>query len=198
MPFIIATILGGIIGLLRGGQLNNLTHLPLRWPSLPLLALGLQVYVLYGPGREEVRPFSLPALLILASYGLLFVAVLANRRLPGMAWLGLGTALNFLVILANGGWMPVTAELLATAGFVNTPTAIAPGQRVVFSKDVVMVSQEMHLRWLSDLFVVPEAGPFTMVFSPGDALMMLGLFILVQAGMLTPRGQALESADHTV
>jgi hypothetical protein len=198
MPFIIATILGGIVGLLRGGQLNNLTHLPLRWPALPLLALGLQVYVLYGPGREEARPFSLPALLILASYGLLFMAVLANRRLPGMAWLGVGTALNFLVILANGGWMPVTAELLATAGFVNAPAAVAPGQRVMFSKDVVMVGQEMNLSWLSDLFVVPKAGPFTMLFSPGDVLMMVGLFSLVQRGMLNPTRQALESADHAV
>jgi hypothetical protein len=198
MPFIIATILGGMVGLLRGGQPNNLTHLPLRWPALPLLALGLQICVLYGPGREEARPLSLPALLILSSYALLFVAVLANRHLPGMVWLGLGTALNFLVILANGGWMPVTAELLATAGFVNTPTAIALGQRVVFSKDVVMVSQEMHLSWLSDRFVVPKAGLFTMVFSLGDVLMMFGLFILVQAGMLNPRGQALGSADHAV
>jgi hypothetical protein len=198
MPFIIAAILGGIVGLLRGGQFNNLTHLPIRWSALPLLALGFQIYVLYGPGREEAGRFGLPALLILASYGLLFVAVLVNRRLPGMMWLGLGSALNFLVILANGGWMPVTAELLATAGFVNTPEAVVPGQRVLFSKDVVMVSQEMHLGWLSDRFVLPKAGPFTMVFSAGDVLMMLGLFRVVQAGMLNLVGQALENADHAV
>lgn len=198
MPFIIAAVLGGIVGLLRGGRFYNLTHLPIRWSALPFLALAFQIYVLYGPGREEAGRFSLPALLILASFGLLFVAVLANRRLPGMMWLGLGSALNFLVILANGGWMPVTAELLATAGFVNTPAAVVPGQRVLFSKDVVMVSQEMHLSWLSDRFVLPKAGPFTMVFSAGDVLMMLGLFRVVQAGMHNLAGQTPKNADHAV
>jgi hypothetical protein len=198
MPFIIATILGGIVGLLRGGRFYNLTHLPIRWSALPLLAVGLQVYVLFGPGREEAGRFSVPALLILASYGLLFAAFVANRRLPGMMWLGLGSALNFLVILANGGWMPVTAELLAVAGFVNTPATVVRGQRVLFSKDVVMVSQEMNLSWLSDRFVLPKAGPLTMVFSAGDVLMMLGLFCVVQAGMLNPAGQALENADQAI
>jgi hypothetical protein len=198
VPFIVAGLLGGAVALLRGGRLSNLTKLSLRLSALPLLALGLQIYVIYGPARVEARPFSFPALLILASYGLLLVAVLTNRQLPGMAWLGLGVALNFAVILVNGGWMPVTAELLATAGFVDTPSAIAPGERVLFTKDVVMVGQEIHLRWLSDLLVIPKAGLFSAVFSLGDALMMVGLFRLIQAGMMHQVEGSLHSTEHVV
>ena len=112
------------------------------------------------------------------------IAVLANLHIPGMVWLGLGAALNFLVMLVNGGWMPVLAQSLVTAGFIDTPSAVELGQRVSATKDVVMTSQGTHLLWLSDLFVIPKAGIFSAVFSAGDALMMLGLFRVLQAGMM--------------
>jgi len=190
VPFIITSLISGGVALLRGGRLANLTDLTIRWSALPLLALGLQVLVLYGPGKEDADPFSVSALLILGSYALLMVAVWANRHLPGMIWLGLGAALNFLVILVNGGWMPVLAQSLVSAGFIETPSAIDLGQRVWATKDVVMTSQRTHLLWLSDVLVIPKAGIFSAVFSVGDVLMMLGLFRLIQAGMIDQAGQA--------
>ncbi len=190
MLFITAILLSGAIALVRGGRLNNLTDLSIRWSALPLLAVGLQIFVVYGLGNEEACSFSLPALLILASYVLLLITMMANRTLPGMAWLGLGAALNFLVMLVNGGWMPVTAELLVTAGFIDTPSAVRPGLRIQASKDVVMISSETHLRWLSDVLVIPKAGLFSVVFSAGDVLMIFGLFRLIQHAMLNQTDQA--------
>jgi hypothetical protein len=184
MPFITVAVLSGAIGLIRGGRLRNLSYLSIRWSALPLLALGLQVIVIYGPGREDARPFGVPALLILGSYGLVMATVLANWRLPGMVLLGLGAALNFLVILLNGGWMPVTPELLVASGLMSSPTAFEPGQRVPFSKDVIVDGHAGHARWLSDIFMIPRAGLFSAVFSIGDALMMVGLFSLIQHGIM--------------
>jgi hypothetical protein len=46
-----------------------------------------------------------------------------------------------------------------------------------------MASHEIHLRWLSDVFVIPKAGLFTTIFSMGDTSMLLGLFRLIQANM---------------
>ena len=196
MLFIVAALLGGAFGLLRGGHLSSLTDLSLRWSALPLLAVGLQAFVLYGPGKAEAGPFTVPALVILASFGLLLITVLVNLRLPGMAWLGLGAALNLLVMVANGGWMPVTSDLLAAAGFVDTPSAILPGQRVFASKDVVAVSQEIHLRWLSDLFIIPKLGVLSAVFSVGDVVMMLGLFQLIQVSITKQSGRASQQIDR--
>jgi hypothetical protein len=184
VPFIIAALFGGGVALLRGGRLSNLSGLSLRRSGLPIVALGLQILALYGPGREDARPFGVPAILILASYGLLLVTVLANRQLPGIAWLGLGAALNLLVILANSGWMPVTAKSLAVAGFIESPSAVVSGQRMLGSKDMIQVGHEINLRWLSDRFIVPQAGLLTAVFSLGDILMMFGLFLLIQAGVV--------------
>jgi hypothetical protein len=194
MLFIVTAVFSGAIGLIRGGRLGNLTELAIRCSALPLIALGLQVFVIYGPGKEDARPFGVSAVLILGSYALLLVAVLVNWRLPGMALIGLGAALNLLVILVNGGWMPVTAEHLAASGIVTTSAAIQPRQRVPFSKDVVIDSHAGHLRWLSDVFVIPKAGMFSTVFSLGDILMVLGLFWLIQFGMV----KGARRTDHIV
>ncbi len=187
MPFLIAAFLGGAVGLIRGGRFGNLARLTFRWSALVLLALGLQIFVIYGPGKLDARPYSFSALLILSSYGLLMVAVGANWQIPGMLFLGLGAALNFLVILVNGGWMPVTADHLAVSGLFSS-TSLALGQRVLYSKDLIVASQETHLRWLSDVFVIPRAGLLSMVFSTGDVLMMLGLFWLIQFAMMDETG----------
>jgi hypothetical protein len=184
--FIISCVFGVGAALLRGGRLSNLSKLSVRWSALPLLALTLQFYVLYGPGKDDADRFGFSALLILGSYVLLLGVAMVNHHLPGMVWLGLGVALNFFVILSNGGWMPVTSGLLVKAGYIDTPDAVVVGQRAWASKDVVMASQDIRLRWLSDLFVIPRAGIFSAVFSAGDALMMLGLFLLIQAGMMEP------------
>jgi hypothetical protein len=196
VPFVIAALLGGGLARLRGGRLSNLTNLAIRWSALPLLALVLQTYVLFGPERDESRAFSAPALLLLISYGLLIATVFANRRLPGMIWLGLGAALNILAILMNGGWMPVTARLLWTAGYIDTPSTIVPGQRVLWTKDVVRHYSEIRLAWLADRFVIPEAGVLSAVYSVGDILVMFGLFCLVYAGMMGPEPSQ-EDTDQT-
>jgi hypothetical protein len=199
VPFILAALLGGGLARLRGGRLSNLTNLAIRWSALPLLALVLQTYVLFGPDKDEARAFSAPALLLLVSYGLLVATVFANWRLPGMVWLGLGAALNILVILVNGGWMPVTARLLWTAGYIDTPSTIVPGQRVLWSKDVVRHHSEIRLAWLADRFVIPEAGVLSAVYSVGDILVMFGLFCLVYSGMMGPKpsqGDTSQTLEH--
>jgi hypothetical protein len=198
VPFIFIILCSGCVALLRGGRLSNLNHFSIRWSVLPLLALSIQILVIYGPGRNDAGRFSLSAVLILGSYALLMIAVWVNRHVPGMAWLGLGAGLNVLVILVNGGWMPITAQSLQAVGVIGAPADVALGQRVQATKDVVMSSAEIQLRWLSDLFVIPNAGIFTMVFSAGDALMMLGLFQLIQVGMVSRAEGGFQKTDQIV
>jgi hypothetical protein len=182
--FAIVAILSGSIALLRGGRLANLSRLTIRWSALPLVALSLQIWVMYGPNWQDSRSFGSSSLLLVASFGILLLTVLINWRLPGMIWLACGVALNLVVILANGGWMPITHDLAVQSGLLKDPTSLLPGQRAWATKDVLRAPDEIRLHWLADLFMIPQVGVFSIVFSVGDALMMLGLFQLVQAGML--------------
>ena len=62
--------------------------------------------VLYVPGQSGVQL----AALTLSQLALLALVVL-NRHLPGAVLFASGMVLNITVMLANGGWMPITPEL---------------------------------------------------------------------------------------
>ena len=59
-----------------------------------------------------------PAIYV-ASTAAVFLAVLRNIRLPGMAIVALGSISNLAAIVANGGSMPADASALVTAGFTD-------------------------------------------------------------------------------
>jgi hypothetical protein len=78
-------------------------------------------------------PDGLRMWLVLATYILLTIMLLANRGLPGLTAAALGTAANGIAIVANGGWMPVWQPSLAAAGFdpnasIRTSTACWSGR----------------------------------------------------------------------
>ena len=59
-----------------------------------------------------------------ASFALLLYALWANRRYPGMSLAFVGSLMNGVVILVNGGYMPVWEPSLLAAGF--TPADVSP------------------------------------------------------------------------
>jgi len=163
---------------LFGGRLSRLATLPLRGTGLALTAFALQVGVVY-----LIPPFGwqeqLRIILLTFSYLLLAVFILRNRRLPGMWALGVGLAANGVVILANGGHMPVTYEALVAAGKSAMVNGAESGAYIFGSKDILLPQQETRLWFLSDIFVIPPPFPFPNVFSLGDAIIAIGLLWFV-------------------
>ncbi|HEY2321154.1 MAG TPA: DUF5317 domain-containing protein [Solirubrobacteraceae bacterium] len=148
---------------LTGGRLNRLVAIRVRGTWVPVVALAAQVLI------TTILPQGNPALhkgVHLASYALIGVFLWCNRRLPGIAVIGLGAFLNALVITVNGGQMAAsrTAERLAGLhmgpGFENSAPLAHP-----------------HLLWLGD--VIPWPGPFPNVLSIGDCLIYAGTLILL-------------------
>src|SRR5881296_3736486 len=117
---------------LAGGRLIELAHLRLRaWWALGLSAV-IQVTILWIHPAGDV---SAHAVLHLGSYLLAAWFVLANRRVPGVGLIGLGGALNFVAIAANGGVMPIRPAALTAAGLDSVPqlfhnSAVVVGARL--------------------------------------------------------------------
>jgi hypothetical protein len=120
---------------------------------------------------------------LLLSYALLLIVVWVNRRLSGMALIGLGLALNLLVMLVNGGYMPISPEALSMSGHTELATQ-EPGVRLASSKDVLLLTTQTRLWFLSDILVIPPPFPLPTVFSLGDAVIAVGAFWLTQRAML--------------
>jgi len=169
---------------LRGGSIRPLVHLPLRWGWLALILFAAQAYLIFWPEPKAQGLLSPRAMILVLSYLILIFVAWSNRSLPGMNLILVGIALNFLVIVANGGFMPVAPQTLIRGGHTHLVAALESGARVSRSKDVLLWPEQTKLWFLSDIFVIPERYPLAGSFSLGDVLIASGAFILLQRALL--------------
>jgi hypothetical protein len=193
MILLLALVVSLIIALVRGGSLLRLGNLSFHYGWLALLAFGAQTLVIYARLPHAQGILAPRTLLLVASYGLLFVPVIANRRLPGMPLIGLGLLLNLAVMVANGGFMPVTPEALQRAGLSGLALSEGSGARLYATKDVLLLREETRLWLLSDILVIPP--PLGTVFSIGDVALAGGACWFLQKVMVGSRQESM--ADTT-
>ena len=174
-----------VLARLRGGRFKGLVNVPLRWGALAAIAFAIQAAFIYQtPSHDYAGALGREELLLIGSHVLLIAVVWANRRLPGIHWLGLGLLLNLLAMVANGGWMPVTPEALTEAGHTGLVPSLASGTRVYSSKNIVLPRAETRLWVLSDVFILARPFPVPSIFSVGDLMLAVGVFQLIQGAML--------------
>lgn len=143
-----AIILLVILALLFRRDLSTLGQIPYRGgrafvAGVPGLFLVQALLVTFAPGQTVWQMVILNLSQILLAF--LF---LLNRHVPGAKLFAVGIALNVLVMLANGGWMPVTPE---TAGYVRPNRVVVEQARPVSSKNIVLPRNETNLWILSDI-----------------------------------------------
>ena len=159
---------------LTGGRLGRLAEVRFRAPWLALGGLALQVLVVSVfpdlPGWAAIT-------LHLASYAAVLVFIWCNRSLPGLWLVGIGGLSNLVVIAANGGVMPASADALRTAGRTATEEGFTNSE----------VIRDPQLEFLGDVLPLPSWMPFANVFSIGDVLIAVGVFVLVHGICRGPR-----------
>jgi hypothetical protein len=114
---ILALLAGAAIGLARGGSLAHLLDLKLRHAWLVAVGFGVQAAVLATGLEHQIG--DAVALMLLFTNLLVLAFVALNLRVAGVKLLGLGLLLNMLVMGLNGGYMPVSASALESAGMGN-------------------------------------------------------------------------------
>lgn len=163
-----ACIAGFVIACASGANPRLLLDVPLRWTSLVVVALALQL-ALFAVHLHPPPPLSVSDL-HLASYVLLVLFGLRNSRVPGFALAIGGLACNTLVIFVNGGHMPV-APSASLDGTGTTLTGIRD--------NVAALSASSHLHFLADVFALPHPFPLANTFSVGDVLLVAGVTLFV-------------------
>lgn len=173
MIILIAIPIGILAGFLVRGNLGNLAGFRFRWAWVAVAGLLIQV-ALFTPTGDEIAGSAGPAIYVLSTLAV-FLAVLRNVRLPGMAVVALGSISNLAAIVANGGFMPADAGALAAAGFTDTGS---------HTNSVVL--EHPALQPLTDIFAVPAGIPLANVYSVGDVLIGLGIVIMIASLMRRP------------
>ena len=114
--------------------------------------------------------------LLITSEVLLLLFAGANVRMAGFWVMLIGTAANLIVILLNGGWMPISPNIVEALAPNAPPGSWQVGQRLGFSKDIVLMVEDTRLWFLSDRLLLPSWLPYQVAFSVGDILLAGGAF----------------------
>lgn len=158
---------------------RRLKPIKLKYDWLVFVAVLPQVIVFQIPAIGEQVPDALIPFILVTSQALLLGFAAANITQPGVWALGVGLSANFLAIVFNGGWMPISPEVVRRLLPALPPDFSLVDRRLGLSKDWIYAQDEMQLHWLSDRFTLPGWIPYQVAFSIGDLLIATGVIWLL-------------------
>jgi hypothetical protein len=166
VPLILGALVGAAAGLGAGGSLRRLGTIRLRWPLVVIAALAVREAGVLTPLSRS--PLAAP-IYTTAIVALLAWIVWHARLLPGMWLLAAGVGLNLVVVIANGGHMPVDPAFLNRG-----PAALAANHTL---GQYAVAGPDTRLAWLGDRLAAPA--PLNAIlpsaYSIGDVVAGLGM-----------------------
>jgi MFS family permease len=186
MMFLSTILLALIVGALAGGGIPRLADLRLRWTIVLVVALALRLGA--GFSRELGLPPEIPVgWAFIAAYGLIFVWLWQNWRVPGLQIAAVGIGANLLAILLNGGRMPIWAAAFSAAGFTEADIANDPFHFLLRADTIAEFVASGGL--FGD--VIPLPIPVIRdVVSIGDVILAIGIFWAIVYSMTRPDAPA--------
>lgn len=182
--FIEPVILSLIVGKIRKGKFRNLEKVEIKAWYLLLIAAIIQIIssIIKGSGFQ-LNGFVLEDYffyLHILSYILMLICVLLNLNKNSMKVFLIGVVLNFIVIFANGGKMPVSLN-----GFKGINDNIGVELPISdFDIKHQAITDDTKLVYLGDIILVSKPYPISRIFSIGDIFIMIGLFMFLQEAMV--------------
>ncbi|MBM4428615.1 MAG: hypothetical protein FJ031_15455 [Chloroflexi bacterium] len=178
MILLSAILLGLPVGLVaaraqqRAYQPPTLAHI---W--LIFVAVLPQLAILYLPEVRRQTSDEMTGILLTVSNALLVTFAWLNRKQSGLSLMLVGAALNFTVMAANRGFMPISPQTAGRLVPQSILQDIATGTRFGL-KDILLQPEHTRFEWLADRFLPPVWLPYQFAFSLGDVFLALGVFWL--------------------
>ena len=169
-----------IIGKIRGGRFTNIGKEEIKGWYLIVSSFVLEygsVFCASG-GNNFVKNYIF--YIHSFSYLLLLIGIAMNIKKLSFQIMAVGVLLNLMVILANGGQMPVSIWALEKAGLIRNIATIAEKSDIIHS----LMEPTTKLWFLGDVFPIGRNGFFSYVVSIGDIVMSLGVFVYIQQLMV--------------
>ncbi len=180
MLYLYIIIISIVIGLLCNGKLSSLSQISLKKIELIVLACLIQAGLIFLGSKKVKFVLDYSSYIIIFSYIVLLSAVWYNKRLKGINFIALGIIFNFIVIVANGGHMPVLLSSLYKAGLNDFALVLKEGTYVTHT----LITEKTLFRFLADVIPLSPPFPDPSVVSAGDFLMFYGVFSLIQNAMV--------------
>jgi len=176
-----------ILALIRGGSFKSFADLRLKsgWIFPILLIVQLVIFNLQSqiPWIASLSNYAFIAVYVI---GLLFLWL--NRHHTGFIVIFIGVLLNFIVMAANGGRMPVSLE---AASILDPYFAQVIQDGGVYAKHQLLTDASWF-GFLGDIIPITKPYPRDQVISIGDVVMNVGIFLFIQKLMLTKNDKVAE------
>lgn len=183
-------IVGGValvVVLVTRGSFSRLYRLPIQSIWMVLVALTIQIFLAFVELSSD-RFDDLGLALVLASYAFLLAFCFVNLRVSMMWVIGLGIALNALVIGLNQGMPTADNEVTTRSG----RTIEEPIERTAKHRPE---SDDDLLPFLGDRLRVPD--PVDEVISIGDIVIGLGIILVCYQGSRVRRPARSRRSERT-
>jgi hypothetical protein len=179
MILLIAVAVGLTAGFLRalvGKQPYRVYEL--KWPVLVLAAFIPQYFAFFNPNTRTQLSGNLVSILLVSSLIILLAFSLLNIHKISFLPITLGFLLNFLVIMLNGGLMPISPDTVRKL-LPGQDAQWVVGQRLGYGKDIILQPEMTRWWFLSDRFMLPDWLQYPVAFSLGDVLIAAGVIWLL-------------------
>jgi len=184
--FIEPSFLSIAIAKIRGGKINNIANVNFKGYFLFIAAFLMQGFLglLNNSDILTIKKFvsNYSYYVITLSYIMMIGASLMNVKKIYMKLFLIGIILNFIVIMANGGKMPV-----------YFPPDLNVSEEVIEEReyDIIHtgVDENTRLFFLADIICITKPYPLPKILSIGDLFIMAGIYMFFQREMLSNRSQ---------
>jgi Family of unknown function (DUF5317) len=183
-------VVGGValvVVIVTRGSFTRLFRLPIQSIWMVLVALAIQIFLAFVEIPSD-RFDDLGLVLVMASYAFLLAFCLVNLRISMMWVIGLGIALNALVIGLNHGMPTIDNEVTTRSG----RTIEEPIERTARHRPE---SDDDLLPFLGDRLRVPD--PVDEVISIGDLVIGLGIILVCYQGSRVRRPTRSRRSERT-
>jgi len=191
MLYVYIIIISIIIGLLRNGKLSSLSQISLKRIELIVLACLIQAGLIFLESKKVKFVLDYSSYMLIFSYIVLLLAVWYNKKIKGIKIIALGIIFNFIVIVANGGHMPVLLSSLYKAGLDDFALVLKEGTYVTHT----LITEKTLFKFLADVIPLSPPFPDPSVVSVGDFLMFYGVFSLIQNAMVKKQNSEIRNQN---
>lgn len=172
-------LLAVIVGYMKGGKFIRLKNLNFKKLSPIIIALVVQYLVLIFSDRDLKVIGNYVEEIYLVSFILIFIGVIINMNIPSLWIVFVGAISNFIVFVMNGMKIPVSFDALKIAGMNSTIKLMESGQYKLY--DAITNGTDYEI--LGKIIAIDNILPLAGVFSVGDILITMGLFVFIESSM---------------
>ncbi|MGM7702998.1 DUF5317 domain-containing protein [Pseudalkalibacillus sp. Hm43] len=172
-------LLSIIVGLLRKGNFKGIADLNIKFGWVFPLLLVFQILIFLYQGQVDLIN-RISGFLFIMVYIIGIFLLWLNRKLGiGVQLILIGVVLNFIVMIANDGRMPVS---------LDAAKVLAPSYSQALTQDNygkhTALNSETHIGFLGDIIPISDPYPRDQVISIGDIIMNIGIFLFIQKLMV--------------